>query len=160
MPYRRAPDLAMAVQVLRLNSLNLPGAVMRASWAWLTFEFDAKPSPISRSYRLELSYRLRDTPSVRVVTPNIELLSGDRGTIPHVYDRRHPVRLCLFLPGSGEWHRGLALADTIVPWAVEWLFHYEIWLSTGEWQGGGEHPDNAVHKTPERDRRRAHKDRP
>ena len=32
------------------------------------------------------------------------------------------------------------IADTIVPWACEWLLHYEIWLATGEWHGGGEHP--------------------
>ena len=33
------------------------------------------------------------------------------------------------------------IAETIIPWASEWLLHYEIWLATGEWQGGGIHPD-------------------
>jgi hypothetical protein len=32
------------------------------------------------------------------------------------------------------------LADTILPWAVEWLAYYEIWLATGVWYGGGEWP--------------------
>jgi hypothetical protein len=30
-----------------------------------------------------------------------------------------------------------SIADTIVPWTAEWLVHYEIWLVTGEWYGGG-----------------------
>jgi hypothetical protein len=34
----------------------------------------------------------------------------------------------------------LSIADTIVPWTAEWLVHYEIWLMTGEWYGGGDWP--------------------
>ena len=22
-------------------------------------------------------------------------------------------------------------------WAIEWLYHYELWLITGDWLGGG-----------------------
>ena len=29
----------------------------------------------------------------------------------------------------------MLIVDTIVPWAAEWLLHYEIWLATGEWFG-------------------------
>ena len=32
------------------------------------------------------------------------------------------------------------IADTIVPWAQEWLYYYEIWLATNEWCGGGHIP--------------------
>lgn len=32
------------------------------------------------------------------------------------------------------------VCDTIVPWTAEWLLNYELWLATGEWVGGGEHP--------------------
>lgn len=39
----------------------------------------------------------------------------------------------------GEWKPRMKLADTIVPWAAEWLLHYELWLATGEWGGGGVH---------------------
>jgi len=34
----------------------------------------------------------------------------------------------------------MAIADTIVPWTADWLAHYEIWLVTGDWYGGGEWP--------------------
>ena len=33
------------------------------------------------------------------------------------------------------------LSETIIPWAIEWLYYYEIWLVTGTWNGGGEHPN-------------------
>jgi hypothetical protein len=39
-----------------------------------------------------------------------------------------------------EWTVGMSIANTIVPWTSEWLAHYEIWLATGDWQGGGEWP--------------------
>ena len=32
------------------------------------------------------------------------------------------------------------IADTIVPWTAEWLAHYEIWLATDDWRGGGVWP--------------------
>jgi hypothetical protein len=33
----------------------------------------------------------------------------------------------------------MPLAKTIIPWIYDWLFHYEIWLATGDWTGGGIH---------------------
>ena len=75
--------------------------------------------------------------------PRVRVLSGLRRradeAIPHIYrnaeDPDDPY-LCLFF-GSGEWHSGRAIADTIVPWAAEWLACYEGWRATGVWYGGG-----------------------
>lgn len=41
-----------------------------------------------------------------------------------------------------EFSRYKLLANTVIPWIVEWLFYYEIRLTTGEWLGGGEHPQS------------------
>ena len=63
--------------------------------------------------------------------------------IPHIYpNRSSPDRpiLCVYLPGSGEWSWRDAVADTTIPWAIDWLACYEGWLATGEWAGGGVHP--------------------
>ena len=49
-------------------------------------------------------------------------------------------RLCLYLPGSGQWTGEMVLATTVVPWAALWLYHYEMWHLTGEWLGGGHEP--------------------
>jgi hypothetical protein len=48
------------------------------------------------------------------------------------------------------------IADTVVPWISEWLFHYELWLSTGSWHGGGVHPGQGSTR---RGRRRAEAER-
>jgi len=45
-------------------------------------------------------------------------------------------RLCLYYHYEYDVTRML-LADTVIPWASEWLLHYEIWLATGTWHGGG-----------------------
>ena len=36
----------------------------------------------------------------------------------------------------------MPLANTIVPWVADWLYYYEVWLFTGEWEGGGIHFDD------------------
>lgn len=41
----------------------------------------------------------------------------------------------------------MLIADTYIPWAIEWLYYYEIWLVTGEWCGGGIHPTTAKPKS-------------
>ena len=51
-----------------------------------------------------------------------------------------PYDSCPTDDGFFQYFRSLVFADTLVPWTIEWLFHYEIWLATGTWCGGGEHP--------------------
>lgn len=93
------------------------------------------PSSLSRTYTVRLRYRLRRSPTVEVLDPPLEDREGERP--PHLYPGK---RLCLFRPGRYEWDGSMFLAETIIPWASEWLFNYEIWRATGEWCGGGEHP--------------------
>ncbi|GAB3967002.1 hypothetical protein GCM10027615_15560 [Plantactinospora veratri] len=51
---------------------------------------------------------------------------------PHVYPADE---LCLYYPGG--WKQNMLLSTTVVPWTAEWLMHYELWLVTGRWSGGG-----------------------
>lgn len=81
-----------------------------------------------------MAYRLTYDPIVYVVDP--PLRRYENKPIPHVFDLN---TLCLFL-GKHEWNPTLLIADTIVPWAAEWLVFYEVWLAIGEWLGGGVHP--------------------
>ncbi len=89
-----------------------------------------QPTPLSRSYVLRLTYRKPLSPEIVVVSPELERPDGDR--LPHVYTGD---RLCLCYPH--EWKSSQVIARTIVPWASEWLLHYEFWVATGEWHGGG-----------------------
>jgi len=56
----------------------------------------------------------------------------------------------------------MAIADTIIAWASEWLFFYELWLATGEWHGGGHDPTSSKAEEttrPERSADQPHRDR-
>ena len=84
-------------------------------------------------------------PTVVVIDP---LLRGrpkkPSEPIPHIYPNPDPRYaklpfLCLYDPRAQEWHGGMAVSKTIIPWTVEWLACYEGWLATGEWAGGGVH---------------------
>jgi hypothetical protein len=64
-----------------------------------------------------------------------ELATREGSALPHTYS---DDTLCLH--EIDDWTGSMYIADSIVPWTVEWLAHYELWLATGEWHGGGEWP--------------------
>jgi hypothetical protein len=75
-------------------------------------------------------------PQVYVVSPKPLVLAKGAEKLPHTYDTKRQ-RLCLFKPHCGEWNSSMLIADTIVHWAIEWLYYYENWVYTGKWLGGG-----------------------
>jgi hypothetical protein len=113
-----------------------------------------RPTPLSEQYAVRISYRDRATPKTWVAHPNLRKRDGEWP--PHLYEGE---RLCLYLPQSREWDSTKLIATTIVPWASEWLFYYELWHSCGKWLGGGVHPPaekkSLKHST--HDSRRSHR---
>lgn len=110
---------------------------------------------IMRPYRVAIEYGpptmdtrlllLDRIPLVRVLQPRLEFRFNDRedGPLPHVFfdaEKLQDSPLCLFDPAQHEWSAADLIADTTVPWAVDWLACYEGWLATGRWYGGGRHP--------------------
>lgn len=93
------------------------------------------PDNVTSPYKVQVSYS-GNQPKVRVLSPQLRD-RGDGKPIPHTYS---DDSLCLYRPRYEEWSPSLAIADTIIPWISEWLFYYEVWLVTGDWLGGGEHP--------------------
>lgn len=71
----------------------------------------------------------------RALSPSLRSLSDGRKP-PHVFNEAGDP-LCLFYAAAREWNSSMLIARTIVPWACEWLLHFEAWLFTGEWDGGG-----------------------
>lgn len=109
-----------------------------------------RPSALSKEYAVVLFYRLGESPKVWVIGDELEQL--DNSSFPHKYriDRENKmVRICLYR--YSEFNSSKFLSNTIIPWTVEWLYFYELWLATGEWLGGGEHPDGGKEKTDEDD---------
>jgi hypothetical protein len=116
---------------------RFPAFRVRYKAGELLADGEVRPTPRSEMYRVRVAYRVGRSPRVHVVTPALLPREPD-GAIPHVYPGNE---LCLYHPAKGEWSGKQAIANTIVPWAIEWLFHYELWHLTGEWHGGGSvHP--------------------
>jgi hypothetical protein len=111
--------------------------------------------PICQTYRVCIVYVPRvffpgfdltnPTVSVFVLDPPIGPdLRGTGEPPPHVYRLGYPPalpRLCISDPAEDAWEFGEAIVDRIIPWTIKWLFFYEVWLTTGEWRGGGRHPE-------------------
>ncbi len=123
----------LSQQLLALRQMPLTSSVTIARGR-LLWHGDITPTRASRTYTLRISYDGRDTtPSVTVLRP--ELRSDTVRRLPHVFPGDE---LCLCYPG--EWNAGKLIAHTIIPWASEWLFHYEIFAVIGTWHGGGHEP--------------------
>lgn len=126
---------------LALQQVAIQRAVPHASvgvhHGELTCIVQLQPTEASRIYTVRLVYRIGRTPDVTIVDPPLRT-RPDAASVPHVYVGD---RLCLYRPG--EWNAGRMLASTILPWTAEWLLHYEMWLATGTWHGGG-----TVHSSP------------
>jgi hypothetical protein len=103
----------------------------------LTWDFEARPTPNSRKYQLRIVFSTNRNPEVFAIDPDLSALAEGR-RIPHVYDQS-PTRLCVHFPG--EWKPYMQIAATIVPWAILWLYYFEVWLATDQWEGGGRHPE-------------------
>lgn len=138
-PLTRVPTLAQ--RWMELRSLAL-GEVRRIFYRdKLICDFTMGP-PGGRMYRCRLTVHRDGTrPTLVVLAPNLIELAQGRA-LPHIYRNEGPgTRLCLWLPGAGEWTVNSRLRETVIPWALEWLSYFEDWLVTDKWLGGGMHLD-------------------
>lgn len=76
------------------------------------------------------------SPRVDVLSPALIRREAEPDKlIPHLYRTPEgaPPRLCLYYPDGTEYTAAMWLAETVVPWAAEWLACYEMWHITGDW---------------------------
>jgi hypothetical protein len=144
---------SVATQVARMRELA-PYMQERAGCEALAI-WTGPLRPLQRTYTVTITYvgplSLGElelvgafVPVVRLDHPVLRSIHPKNGEdVPHVYwDRAEPARskLCLYDPAAREWSPADFIAETIVPWACDWLACYEGWLATAEWTGGGRHP--------------------
>ncbi len=120
----------LARQLTAVRSV-LPAATGTLRSGELSCIVPIQPSPASQTYTVRLQYQHARHPQITVIYPHLAL-HPDARALPHVYPED---QLCLYFPG--EWRHDMLLATTILPWTAEWLMHYELWLITGRWTGGG-----------------------
>lgn len=110
--------------------------------------FECELRPFQKTYTVLILFRMAPpgpglpNPAVMVLDPRLRgRKERPDEAIPHVYGNPwNPLLpfLCLFHPPSDRFDpRHHRLADTVVPWTIDWLACYEIWLATGKWVGGG-----------------------
>lgn len=134
--YFKTNKLTVAQQCAVLRALY-PDAQCITSRESLHWTGVLIPSPLSASYTVSIVYMKGCSPKTYVAKPRLAVFPGK--TLPHVYSQKDQ-RLCLYYPSGGrEWNESMSIGRTIVPWAAEWLFFYELWLATGDWLGGGIH---------------------
>lgn len=107
--------------------------------------------PLLQTYVVEIVYRVplalehvpirRLQPQVEILNPQLRPRFGDpEGMLPHVYyGADGGVSLCLLDPDASEWSVSDLLAETTVPWTIDWLAAYEGWRATGAWTAPGRH---------------------
>ncbi|GAB3962970.1 hypothetical protein GCM10028805_65140 [Spirosoma harenae] len=129
--------ISLIIQEGHLKSVFPDSKTNRRKEEYLSWEHTLTPSNISNTYKVKLNYKRGEGVNFKVLEPKLELAEG-KTSLPHVYstDRQE---LCLYYPKSKEWDSSMLFTKTIIPWACEWLLHYEIWQITGEWHGGGVH---------------------
>lgn len=80
-----------------------------------------RPTPESATYQIRIGYEPSGSPKVFVMSPALI------GKPPHVYRGGY---LCLYWH---EYDNSMGFGSTIVPWAAEWLYFYELWQVLGKW---------------------------
>ena len=135
----------VAIQLLKLKS-KYECLDCKLGMGKLFWKQRVRPSKLSRSYDITVKYN-GITPEVYLYNQGIMMKEDEY--IPHCYRRHYNskddeyVKLCLYYPKYHEWSRDMFLSDTIIPWAIDWLYFYELWRITGKWLGGGiEHEKN------------------
>lgn len=102
-----------------------------------------RPSPITRAYQVRIECREGKAPDVYVEEPKLLRRPEEpERPIPHTYDSSKvgEERPCCFYPAL-DWDGTRLASATVIPWLMSWLLDYEIWVATGDWYGGGVHPN-------------------
>lgn len=134
------PDASPGLQAFWLKRL-FPDSTVILRARQLVWIARVTPLPSCGTYTLRLEAEPARRPLVYVTEP--ALVPDEAGRLPHVYD---DGSLCVAEPG--DWQRHMLFVDTYVPWALEWLVHYELWRGTGIWHGDG--ADRIDHVSQER----------
>ena len=136
---------SLMVQAGSLKSYFNDCHVIRKGEQELTWIGKVTPSPLSETYTLRIYYKYNKGAKVYVLNPKPLILAAGETELPHVYSTPEQ-QLCLYYPKDKEWDTSMLYVKTLIPWACEWLCHYELWVCTGTWHGGGIHHETEAQK--------------
>jgi hypothetical protein len=134
----KTKSIPISIQAFNIKKLFPETKVETSHDQYLSWTHTIIPSPLGDYYKIKIVYHMNLSPKIFVINPKPLALAKGKDRLPHCYDQKLQ-RLCLYYPDGYEWNKSMLISTTIIPWAYEWLYHYEIWLGTGEWHGGGIH---------------------
>lgn len=112
-----ASAVPVGSQILAMKSRHPDLKLMSWLRGEARWQGSIRPTDVSETYTATLTYRLHRRPRVYVGG----LVKRGEEAIPHLH---RDGSLCLHLPA--EWNASMIIAETIVPWAALWLYHYEV----------------------------------
>jgi hypothetical protein len=137
---------------------SLGAQIDRMKHAWPSFEhamtadghsiWRGEVRPYQQTYKIGVYWKVESSQKPWVILLDPKLTPRKNGTfeeIPHLlFNDGDPELsgLCLFDPDGNEWSNKRLIADTTLPWAFEWLQHYEFWRYDGIWRGKSIGPES------------------
>lgn len=121
--------LTLAAQALALRSA-FPSSKPVLRNAQLIWEYALQPAVACDTYEVRLEARPYAQAEIFVTSP--ALRPDAQGRLPHVYSNG-----ALCLNRAKEWRVDKLFINTAIPWALEWLYFYELWLVDHIWRGDG-----------------------
>ncbi|SOE21215.1 hypothetical protein SAMN06298216_1686 [Spirosomataceae bacterium TFI 002] len=137
--------ISLVIQEGALKSYFPDSQVSRVGEKELIWKGTLKPTALSPTYTIKLHYKTGKNPTVYVINPKPLKLPEGKDQLPHVYSTKHQ-QLCLYYPKDKEWNPSMLYVRSLIPWTSEWLLHYEIFVCTGVWHGGGVDHDPSENK--------------
>lgn len=92
-----------------------------------------KPSEMSRTYRVKITYKYGHIPRAILLEPKLEKYKDEYPHHIYGFDKKGHANLCVFKRGVDQWNHETSIAKTFIPWVFTWLNTYEYWLITGKW---------------------------
>lgn len=132
---RRGP-LSLPEQMVNMRRIH-PALATHIAGDTLIAEGPLRGSALTRVYRVRIVYRREYHPHAHVLDPPLEKRNAKQ-PVAHTIGPDEP---CLYTKAHGDWNSRMFIGHSIVPWLMEWLVFYELWLATGNWYGGGTLPD-------------------
>lgn len=128
--------VSVGSQLERLKS-SFPNLILEeSSEVGFSVIIKLRPDVFSREYDVKIVYEVLNGVSVYIVNEKLKI-AENRSKLPHVWDNELQ-KICLYTKNNGgDWNSEKSIASTILPWASEWLYYYELWLIDGMWRGGG-----------------------
>ena len=133
----RRQEIPLIVQACKLKNY-FPDSTYFIRNGELVWKGYLQPSDLGLKYLIKIVYKREKHPDVYVLEPKPLTLAEGETKLKHVYDTKKQ-HLCIYYRRAEEWNETKSIADKIIPWICEWLLHYEYWLATGSWHGGGIH---------------------